>query len=422
MTATPTLSPRGAALDLDAVRAQFPALGRVHGGHPVAYFDGPGGTQVPRVVVDAMADYLFHHNANTHWAYPSSAETDALILDARAAAADLLNGAPEEIAFGANMTTLTFHVSRAIGRGVGGRPIGPGDEIVVTELDHQGNVAPWKEMARERGATVRTVRLDPATGRLDWDDLARQLGPRTRVLAIGAASNALGTISDVKQASAMAHAVGALAYVDAVHYAPHTLVDVRGIGCDFLVCSAYKFYGPHVGILWGRGELLASLDAPKLDPAPNEIPERLETGTLSHEGMMGAAAAVDFLASLGGGGGTRRERLARAYQVLHAAGHGLVTRLWDGLHAIDGVTVFGPPPGTPRTPTLSFVVEGVPSERVAASLAERGVFVSHGDYYASVCVDRLGHAEHGLVRAGAACYTTADEIDRLLDGVRRLPR
>ena len=322
------------------------------------------------------------------------------------------------------MTTLTFHVSRAIGRGVAGRPIGPGDEIVVTELDHQGNVAPWKEMARESGATVRTVRLDPAKGLLDWDDLAAALTPRTRVLAIGAASNALGTINDVKRASRMAHDVGALAFVDAVHYAPHTLVDVRDIGCDFLVCSAYKFYGPHVGILWGKGDLLAALDVPKLDPAPDEIPERLETGTLSHEGMMGAAAAIDFVASLGGpdDGAPRRERLARAYAALHTAGHALVTRLWDGLRAIDRVTVYGPPPGTPRTPTLSFVVDGVASERVAAALAERAVFVSHGDYYASVCVERLGHAEHGLVRAGAACYTTAEEVDRLLDGVRAVAR
>jgi cysteine desulfurase family protein (TIGR01976 family) len=415
---------RAATPDVEAIRAQFPALARQHGGRAVAYFDGPGGTQVPRVVVHAIADYLYNHNANTHWAYPSSAETDAMILDARAAVADLLNGAPNEVAFGANMTTLTFHVSRAIGRGVAGRPVGPGDEIVVTELDHQGNVAPWKEMARERGATVRTVRLDPATGLLDWDDLAAALTPRTRVLAIGAASNALGTINDVKRASRMAHDVGALAYVDAVHYAPHTLVDVRDIGCDFLACSAYKFYGPHVGILWGRADLLASIDVPKLDPAPDEIPERLETGTLSHEGMMGAAAAVDFLASLGGADASapRRDRLARSYDAMHAAGHALVSRLWDGLHAIDRVTVFGPPPGTPRTPTLSFVVDGVPSEKVAAALAERAVFASHGDYYASVCVERLGHAEHGLVRAGAACYTTADEVDRLLDGVRAVAR
>lgn len=419
------------SLDLPTIRAQFPALSRMHGGHPVAYFDGPGGTQVPRMVVDAMADYLFHHNANTHWNYPSSAETDAMLLDARRAVADLLGGAPEEIAFGANMTTLTFHVARSVGRGGsrrGGsqtRPkLGEGDEILVTELDHQGNVGPWKAMAEERGVTVKTVRLDPSTGRHDWSDLEAKLTDRTRLLAIGAASNALGTITDVKRATELARAVGALVFVDAVHYAPHTLVDVRDIGCDFLACSAYKFYGPHIGIVWTRAELLESLDVPKLAPAPNEIPERLETGTLSHEAMVGTAAAIDFLASLGGTDAalSRRERLRASYDALHEAGQSLLTQLWSGLESIDGVTLFGPKPGTPRTPTVSFVVEGVHSEAVAGRLAERGVFVSHGDYYASVCVDRLGHAEHGLVRAGAACYTTAEEVDRLLEGVRALRR
>jgi len=423
VTAPNALDTRTDSLDVAAARAQFPALARVHAGQPVAYFDGPGGTQVPRAVADAMVDYLYHHNANTHWAYPTSAETDALLSGAREAVADLLGGAPGEIAFGANMTTLTYHVARSIGRGVGGKSLGAGDEIVVTELDHQGNVAPWQALAEERGVTLRTVRLDTATGRLDWDDLAAKIGPRTRLVAIGAASNALGTVTDVAQAAAMARAVGALTFVDAVHYTPHNLVNVRALGADFLACSAYKFYGPHVGILWGRAELLESLDVPKLAPAPDEAPERLETGTQNHEGIVGAAAAVDFLASLGGAeGGTRRERLARAYAALHDAGEALVTRLWNGLAAIDGVTTYGPPPGTPRTPTISFVVDGHHSTQVAEHLARRGVFASHGDYYASVCVGRLGHAEHGMVRAGAACYTTADEVDRLLDGVSALTR
>jgi cysteine desulfurase family protein (TIGR01976 family) len=419
VTAT-TLPTPLAAIDLARVRAAFPALARTHGGQPVAYFDGPGGTQVPRVVADAMVDYLFHHNANTHWAYPTSAETDALLEASRVACADLLGGSPDEIVFGNNMTTLTFHLARAIGRGVGGRPIGAGDEIVVTELDHQANVAPWVVMARERGATVRTVRLDTATGQLDYDDLRRQITPRTRLVAIGAASNALGTVNDVDLAVSLAREVGALTFVDAVHYAPHGIIDVRAIGCDFLACSAYKFYGPHVGILWGRADLLAAVDAPKLDPAPDTGPERLETGTQNHEGIVGAAAAIDFLASLGGApeNGGRRERLVRAFHGLHAAGDVLVRRLWDGLSAIDGVRLYGSPPGTPRTPTVSFVVAGHTPEEVTVALAARGVFVSHGDYYASVCAARLGHGEHGMIRAGAACYTTAGEVDRLLDGVR----
>ena len=230
--------------ETDAIRQHFPALERRHNGRRVAYFDGPGGTQVPRVVTDAVTDYLLHHNANTHWAYPTSIETDAAIARARRTLADFLNARDDEIAFGQNMTSLTFHVSRGIGR-----RLGPGDEIVVTELDHHANVAPWRALAVERGVTVRTVRMHPHSGQLDWDDFERAIGDRTRVVAIGAASNALGTINDVTRATRLAHAVGAIAFVDAVHYAPHQLVDVRAIGSDFLACSAYKFYGPHIGVL-----------------------------------------------------------------------------------------------------------------------------------------------------------------------------
>jgi cysteine desulfurase family protein (TIGR01976 family) len=415
---------RAAAPDLAAIRAAFPALERVHGGHPVAYFDGPGGTQVPRPVVAAMADYLYHHNANTHWAYPTSAETDALLLAAREALADFVGGAPEEIAFGANMTSLTFHLARAIARGVRGRPLGPGDEIVATELDHHANVAPWREAARERGVALRVVRMDAARGCLDLDDLAAAIGPRTRVVAVGAASNALGTVTDVARVAEMARAVGALTFVDAVHYAPHNLVDVAALGCDFLACSAYKFYGPHVGALWGKGELIAALDVPKLDPAPDVGAERLETGTQNHEGIVGAGAAVDFLASIGGEdgarGGTRRERLGRAFAGLHEVGRALLARLHEGLASIDGVTLYGLPPDAPRTPTLSFTVRGQTSEEVARRLAADGVFVSHGDFYAATVVERLG--VEGLVRAGCACYTSADEVDRLVAGVRTLAR
>lgn len=403
---------------LDAIRAQFPALARREGDAPVAYFDGPGGTQVPRAVVDAMTYYLLHHNANTHWAYPTSVETDALLAQARAALADFLGAGPDEIAFGNNMTTLLFHIARAIGR-----QLQPGDEIIVTELDHHANVAPWQALARERGVVLKWLPLDVATFRHEAGALARLLSPRTKVVAIGAASNMLGTISDVPALVAEARAAGALTVVDAVHYAPHALVDAVALDADFVLCSAYKFYGPHVGVVYGRASTVASLDLPRLEPAPDWVPECLETGTQNHEGIVGAAAAVEFLASLSGDAGApRRERLAQAMTGLHERGEALLQQLWDGLQAMDGVTLYGPPPGTPRTPTLSFRVHGMPSEDVARALAPRGVYVSHGDFYATTVARRLGVAEEGLVRAGCACYTSADEISRLLDGVAQLKR
>jgi cysteine desulfurase family protein (TIGR01976 family) len=399
---------------LSRIRSQFPALERVHNGHPVAYFDGPGGTQVPRAVVEAMSDYLLHHNANTHWAYPTSEETDRVIARAREALADFLNATPGEIAFGQNMTTLTFHLSRALGRGWN-----EGDGIVVTDLDHRANVDPWLEVARDRGLRVRSVRVNVGEGRLDMDDLRDALAGGPRLLAIGAASNALGTISDVAEATRMAHEAGALVFVDAVHYAPHELVDVRAIDCDFLACSPYKFYGPHLGVLYGRRELLEKLDVPRLQPAPNTAPERMETGTLSHEAIAGAAAAVDFLASLGTGS-TRRERLTTAFARLHEHGESLLQRMWSGLEAIDGVTLHGPRPGTPRTPTVSFTMRGRTSEEISRALAARGVFASNGDFYASTIVRLLGHEKDGLLRAGCACYTTEEEVGRLVEGVGAL--
>jgi len=398
----------------EEIRARFPALERRHAGHAVAYFDGPGGTQVPRSVVEAMADYLYHHNANTHWAYPTSAETDVAIERAREALADFLQASPAEIVFGANMTSLAFHLSRALGR-----QYGPGDEIVVTELDHHANVAPWQALERERGVTVRSVRLNPQTGQLDGQDLERQIGRHTRLLAIGAASNALGTITDVRRAGEVAHAHGAWVFVDAVHFAPHELTDVRALDCDFLACSAYKFYGPHLGVLFGKHDLLQSLDFPKLIPASDAPPERAETGTQNHEGIVGAAAAVDFLASLGAGE-TRRACLRAAFEALHARGAELGAQLWGALSGIPGVRLYGPLPSTPRTPTFSFTVDNVASTQVAQRLAEQGVFVSHGDFYAKTVVERLGLSGEGLVRAGCACYTTAAEVDRLIDGVRAI--
>ena len=399
-----------------AIRSQFPALARVHRGTPVAYFDGPGGTQVPSSVVDAMSDYLFHHNANTHWRYPTSEETDALIADARQVLADFLNGRADEIAFGLNMTTLTFHLSRALGR-----EWGPGDEVVITELDHHANIAPWRRLEKERGITVRSVRMNTSNGRLEWEDLERSIGARTRLVAIGAASNALGTITDVRQVATMAHAAGARVFVDAVHYAPHALVDVARLGCDFLALSAYKFYGPHIGVLWGRRDLIESIDVPRLDPAPQESPERMETGTQNHEGIVGAAAAVDFLASLAGDGQeSRRAALETTFNELHARGERLLARLWSGLAEIDGVTLYGPQPGTPRTPTIAFTVRGRSTDDVAVALAKHGLFVSNGDFYAATVVERLGRIPDGLVRAGCACYTSEEEVDRLIDGVRAI--
>ena len=401
-------------VDVETIRQHFPALERVHNGRPVAYFDGPGGTQVPRQVVDAVSDYLLHHNSNTHWHYPTSVETDAALQAAREAAADYLGGRPNEIVFGANMTTLTFHLGRALGRGWQA-----GDEVVVTELDHHANVDTWRALERDRGLTVRAVRVDPARCQLDWDDFVAKVTPHTKLVAVGAASNAVGTINDVARAVALARNVGALVFVDAVHYAAHELADVRALDCDFLACSAYKFYGPHQGILWGRHDLLASLDLPKLRPAPGAPPDSLETGTQNHEGIVGTGAAIEFLAGLSPGS-TRRERLAATFATLHARGHELVTRMVTGLGAIPGVTVHGPGLDMPRTPTVSFSVAGRTSDEVALALADRAVFVSNGDFYATTLVGKLGHAGAGVVRAGCACYTTMGEAERLLEGVKAL--
>jgi cysteine desulfurase family protein (TIGR01976 family) len=397
---------------ISEIRSRFPSLERLHNGFPVAYFDGPGGTQVSRQVVDAMTNYLFHHNANTHWDYPTSAETDEIIEHGRGDLADFLNAKPSEIVFGPNMTSLTFHVSRALGKSWG-----PDDEIVVTELDHHANVAPWKRLESERGVKVHKARMIPETGELDWDDLERLIGSKTRLVAIGAASNALGTINDLARARDLARAPRALVFVDAVHFAPHSLVDVNAIDCDFLVCSPYKFYGPHQGVLYGRQALLEEVDFPKLEPAPDTAPERGETGTQNHEGIAGSAAAVEMLASFGEGR-TRREKLDTTFRELHARGEALFEKMWSGLSSVPGLRLFGLPPGKARTPTVSFVFEAAPSAEVAKHLAAQGVFVSHGDFYAKTVVERLGVSEVGLVRAGCACYTTEDEVERLVEGMR----
>jgi cysteine desulfurase family protein (TIGR01976 family) len=314
------------------------------------------------------------------------------------------------------MTTLTFHLARALGR-----RWKAGDEVIVTELDHHGNVAPWRALEKERGIVVKTVRMNAESGQLDIDDLKAKVSSKTKLLALGIASNALGTITDPLYGS-IAQAVGAEVFIDAVHYAPHRLVDVKQFKCDYLACSAYKFYGPHIGVLYGRKEKLEAADFPKLDPAPNEAPERVETGTQNHEGIVGAAAAVEFIGSLGEGDDLR-SRLESSYRHHVQHGRGLLERLWRGLESIDGLAIYGPPPGDPhRTPTLSFTLGGHATNDIARALARNGVFVSNGDFYAMTVIERLGQAADGVVRVGASCYTTEEEIDRVIEGVHDIAR
>ena len=412
MAQTSTLAPIAST---QQIRSHFPALTRQHNGHAVAYFDAPGGTQVPREVAEAMTRYLFEHNANTHWEYPTSAETDAIIANSRQVAADFLNCSPREIVFGANMTTITFHLARALGR-----TWKAGDEVIITDLDHHANVAPWRALAVDRGIVVRAAHLIPGTTQVDLEHLAQLVSPRTRLIAIGGASNAVGTVNDLERVSSIARTARALLFVDAVHFAPHALVDVKAIGCDFLACSAYKFYGPHLGILFAREPLLSLLPFPKLVPAPDNAPDRAETGTQNHEAIAATAAAIDFLASLDPSNGSRRERLARVYEALHEQGMRFARMLWDGLSSIPRVKMVGPTPSQPRTPTVAFTVDGIASNEVARRLADVGLFVSHGDFYALTVVQQLGLGEEGLVRVGCGCYTSEDEVQRLVEAVRRL--
>jgi cysteine desulfurase family protein (TIGR01976 family) len=283
-------------------------------------------------------------------------------------------------------------------------------------LDHHANIDPWRRLAVERGVTIRTVRMDTAAGQLNWDDLERFVGPATKILAIGAASNALGTINDLERAIELAHNAGALVFVDAVHYAPHALLDVQKLDCDFVGMSAYKFYGPHVGVMFAKRALLETIDFPKLVPAPDYVPENAETGTQNQEGMVGAAAAIEFLASLGAGS-NNRVRLRSAFTGMHSRNAQLFDRLWQGLSSMPRVTVYGPTPDSPRTPTLAFTIEGCTSTEAARRLSDKGLFLSHGDFYAATVVERLGLGAEGLIRAGCACYTTEEEIDRLIAGV-----
>lgn len=400
-------------LTTSQIRSLFPALERIHYGKQVAYLDAPGGTQVPRSVAAAMSEYLLEHNANTHWGYPTSDETDAMLAASRSAVAEFLNSSEREVIFGANMTTLTFHLARALGR-----TWESGDEVIVTELDHGANVAPWRALERDRGVVIRTAPIQAESAQLDIDALEQIVSSKTRLIAVCGASNAVGTIPDLGRIAKVARAARALLFVDAVHLAPHELIDVKALDCDFLTCSPYKFYGPHTGILFVREPLLQSLPFPKVAPASDAAPERAETGTQNHEGIAGIGAAIDFLASLGGDSGSRRERLRLGYDEQHRRSAGLLRLLYDGLKSVRGVRIYGPSPDSRRTPTLAFTMEGRTAEEVSQRLAEKAIFASHGNFYAATLVERLG--VEGLLRVGCSCYTTESEVGRVVEEVGRL--
>lgn len=404
-----------------AIRRAFPALAREIAGYPVAYFDGPGGTQVPQSVVDAIAGYLLHTNANDGWAYRTSAETDHVVSSAREKVATFLNAAStSEIVFGANMTTLTFALARAVGRS-----LRPGDEIVVSDLDHHANVDPWVALARDYGATIRRIPLRDGQPVLDLAAYGALLSSRTKLVAVGISSNAFGTINPVAEMIAGARAVGALTYIDAVHAAAHHAPDVRALDCDFLAYSAYKVYGPHVGIAYVRDAVFAKLDVPKLAPQASYGHKRAESGTQNFEGIAGAAAALDFIASFASDAtASFRERLVSSLVARSVEEGELFTTLVDELHATPGVTVFAPPVGEPRHPTVAFAVDGVAADVVSQRLSdERGIFVSHGNFYAARALEAVAPelaAGEGVVRAGIAMYTSADDVARLVAGVREL--
>lgn len=402
-------------MDVEAVRSRFPALAREVDGVPAAYLDGPGGTQVPQRVIDAMAGLLRRGASNLHGGFAASDESDETLLAARGAVADLYGADPTEIVFGQNMTSLTYALSRALAR-----TWGPGDNVVVTRLDHDANVTPWVQAAADAGAEVRYVDFVPEEGcELDLGTLDAALDGRTRLVAFTHASNAVGTITPVTDIVARAHAAGALTFVDAVHFAPHGRIDVRASGTDFLVSSAYKWFGPHTGCLYGRHDLLGDVAPYKLRPSPETAPDRWETGTQAFESLAGVTAAVDHVADLGAGV-TRRERLDAAYDAIFRHEQALSSRFLSGLSEMPHVRLHGRPVPQGRTPTFAVEVESMTPADVAADLARRGIFVWAGDYYAVEVMARLDRAAEGLVRIGFVHYTTADEVDRVLAALERL--
>jgi cysteine desulfurase family protein (TIGR01976 family) len=408
--------------DVEALRRRFPALSIEDGGRPVALFDGPGGTQVPDTVIEAIADYYRTSNANHDGPFLTSRRSDERVHEAHEAMADLLGAASaDEIKFGANMTSLTFHVSRSIAA-----TMEPGDEIVVTILDHEGNVGPWKAIAADRGLVVRTVDIRTGDVTLDLDSLDAVLGPRTKLVAVGWASNAVGTINPVAEIVRRAHAVGAWTYLDAVHAAPHLPIDVRAVGTDFLACSTYKFFGPHAGVLYGRAEVLDALPPYKLRPAS----DRFETGTGNFEGLAGVTAAIEYLAGIGtayGGapdGASRRDRAVAGMGAIRRYEMDLFRRLMDGLDTIRGLSFYGIADRArfgERTPTAAVRLDGLAPRAVAEALGADGIAVWDGDFYATGLIERLGLLDRGgLVRIGLTHYNTAAEVDRLLDALERI--
>jgi cysteine desulfurase family protein (TIGR01976 family) len=393
------------------LRAMFPALAQEQGGRPLVYLDGPGGTQVPQGVIDAVTGYYREMNANEGGSFVTSRRSDEMHAAAHAAAADLLGAAsPDEIVFGANMTSITFHLSRSIGA-----TLVPGDEIVVTTLDHEANVSPWHALAADRGLVVRTVDIRADDGTLDLADLDRQLGPRTRLVAMGYASNALGTVNAVAEVVRRARAVGALTWVDAVHYAPHGPMDVRALDVDFLVCSAYKWFGPHVGVLYVRGEVQDRLPTYKVRPSSH----RFTTGTPNLEGIAGTLAAIEYIASIAGGDGERRSRIVASMTAVADYERTLSKRFLDGVGTLPGVRVWGiTDQGRlgERTPTFAITSDRRTPHEMATRLGEAGILAWDGHFYAMALIERLGLGESGgVLRLGFVHYTTTEEVDRTLD-------
>lgn len=409
-------------IDIERVRRQFPGLERVVAQQPAVFFDGPAGSQTPRSVAAAVGRYMLQTNANHGGLFATARESDALLAEAHRALADLLGTPdPDTVVFGANMTTLTFALSRALAQ-----TWKPGDEVVVTRLDHDANVTPWVLAARDAGATVRHVGLRPDDATLDLDELRNLLTPRTRLVAVGCASNALGTINPVRQIITWAHSVGALVFLDAVHYAPHAALDVTGWDCDFLACSAYKFFGPHVGVLYGKRPLLESLPAYKLRPVPDKVPDRWMTGTQSHEAIVGAAAAVDYLAELARAAVNvpdRRAALLAAYDAIGAYERELCVELLRGLAGLPDIRVYGirdPARLGERVPTVSFTHARQTARLVAEHLDRHGIFAWHGNYYALALTEALRLEPEGMVRVGLLHYNTSAEVQRLITALRDL--
>jgi cysteine desulfurase family protein (TIGR01976 family) len=424
MRTSETLAPT--ALDITWVRSQFPSLSQTVNGHPAVFLDGPGGTQVPQRVIDAISNYLRRDNANTCGAYATSRHTDAMLADARASMADFLHCAADEIIFGPNMTTLTFAMSRAIGR-----DLGPGDEILVTRLDHDANVSPWLAL-EEKGVTIRWAEIHEEDCTLDLADLASKINKKTKLVAVGYASNAVGTINPVKEIVRLAHAAGALAYVDAVHYGPHGLIDVAALDCDFLVCSTYKFFGPHMGVVFGKREHLQRLRPYKVRPLTDAVPNRWEWGTLNHECIAGITACVEYLADLGRRhypeAANRRAAIVAAFEAIHRYEHGLMERLLAGISEIPQLKIYGitdPSCFDWRCPTLAVRVVNQNDNQtplaLATQLGDRGFFSWDGNYYALNLTEQLDvEKSGGFLRIGLVHYNTSEEVDRLLVALRQI--